>query len=125
MFRQETLNKMLKEDRLEINDHTNEFHYCGQIQVEHIKQIKMRGYDAIINVRPDDEEPLQERSRVLAGVCEKQAVHYYYLPIEKGRIPDHYLMEFKKILAEHERVLAFCKTGKRARLLFDEYQHLQ
>lgn len=89
----------------------------GQVSVGDLREIAAH-YRALINNRPDGEEPGQASSAELAAAARKLGLEYAYIPIS-GEITDSQVAAFNRALVGHRGpTLAFCRTGNRSARLW-------
>ncbi len=94
------------------------FFISPQIQYEHVKTLADKGFKTIINHRPDGESADQPLSKALAKAAKKAGVSYHYIPFKPGKATPVDKEKVKEILdREDGPVLAFCRSGMRARSL--------
>lgn len=76
-------------------------------------------FRAIINNRPDGEEPGQPSSAQIKAEAERLGLQYRHIPIVPGQFPDDSIRAFADALTELEGpVFAFCRTGTRSTSLW-------
>lgn len=91
----------------------------GQIQPKEIAGLAAAGFRAIINARPDGESPDQPASAALETEARRHGMGYWHLPVVPGEATDADAAAFARAMADAGGpVLAFCKTGNRARSLW-------
>jgi len=91
-----------------------------QIGPEDFGVLKRAGYRAVVNNRPDGEEPGQPRSADLRRAAELAGLRYAWIPIAPGRMTDEDAKALGLILAEAGGpVFAFCRTGNRSTKLWE------
>ncbi|MGE5063549.1 MAG: TIGR01244 family sulfur transferase [Myxococcales bacterium] len=89
------------------------FAVTGQVRLGDLPEIAAH-YRALINNRPDDEEPGQPSSADLETAARGLGLDYTYIPIS-GEIADKDVAAFvKAILNTRGPTLAFCRTGNRS-----------
>ena len=97
-----------------------DFSVAPQIRPEDLGPLKQAGYRAVVNNRPDGEEPGQPRSAELRRAAELAGLLYAHIPIAPGRMTDEDARALRRVLAEAGgRVLAFCRTGSRSTKLWE------
>ena len=91
----------------------------GQIRPEDVPELKRQGITAIINNRPDGEEPGQPLGADIEAAAESAGLDYHYVPIHRGIGPG-YVEAMREAFDEHkgDRILAFCRTGTRSALVW-------
>ncbi len=94
--------------------------YVGpQLGADDIRQAKANGFAAIINNRPDGEEPGQPRAAENGAVAESEGLGYSHIPVMPGQVSEGQVRAFQKALSEAGGpVLAHCKTGARSATLY-------
>ncbi len=94
--------------------------YVGpQLTAGDIRQAKANGFAAIINNRPDDEEPGQPSAAQNRAAAESEGLGYSHIPVVPGRISEEQVRAFQKALSKADGpVLAHCKTGTRSATLY-------
>ena len=94
--------------------------YVGpQLTAEDISRARTEGFAAIINNRPDGEEPGQPSAAENRVLAEGQQLAYTYIPVTGGQISEDQVRAFQKALSEAGGpVLAHCKTGTRSATLY-------
>jgi uncharacterized protein (TIGR01244 family) len=91
---------------------------AGQIWPEQLAGIAAAGVTAIINNRPDSEEPSQPSAAEMAAAAQAAGLRYRHIPIAGGFSPEQ-VDAMAAALAEADGpVLAFCKSGTRSTFLW-------
>ncbi len=91
---------------------------AGQIRPEEMAAIKAAGVTAVINNRPDGEEPRQPSAAEVAAAAEAAGLTYRHIPMAGG-LSAALVQEMTDALAEAEGpVLAFCRSGTRSTYLW-------
>ena len=76
-------------------------------------------FRAIVNNRPDHEEPGQPESAELEAEARRLGLAYRHIPVTPGQLSDDAAAAFREALAESAGpVLAFCRTGTRSTMLW-------
>ncbi|MCW3837427.1 TIGR01244 family sulfur transferase [Sphingomonas canadensis] len=84
-----------------------------------IAAARAAGYGAIINNRPDGEEPGQPDSAELEAEARAAGLDYHHIPVVPGQFGDAQVDAFCAAMGGCEKpVLAFCKSGMRATSLW-------
>ena len=92
---------------------------AGQISREDIAALAKEGYGAIINNRPDDEEPGQLDHETAAAEAAKQGLAYRYIPVTSASISRRDVTDFHNaVLRGPQPVLAHCRSGTRCYMLW-------
>ena len=105
---------------MQITQVTPKFATSTQLTLDDVAEAKAMGFRAIINNRPDGEEPGQPPSRDMAAAAHACGLAYSYIPVVPGQITDEAADAFATALnAADGPVLGFCRSGKRAAALFE------
>ncbi len=92
---------------------------AGQISKADIAELAKAGFAAIINNRPDREEPGQLTAAEAEAEAKKQGLAYHYQPIVTGDISRANVAEFQKLLLRSPGpILAHCRSGTRCYLIW-------
>jgi sulfide:quinone oxidoreductase len=95
------------------------FAVTGQLRPEDLPGIAAQGFRAIVNNRPDGEEPGQPSSRDLANEAHRLGLSYEDLPVQPGQISDERASALAQTLEVLPGpVLAFCRSGRRSAALW-------
>lgn len=94
--------------------------YVGpQLTTEDIRKAKSKGFAAIINNRPDGEEPGQRTAAENGSVAKREGLGYSYIPVVPGHVSEGQVRAFQQALFQTDGpVLAHCKTGTRSATLY-------
>ncbi|MBS3652544.1 TIGR01244 family phosphatase [Pseudaminobacter sp. 19-2017] len=94
--------------------------YVGpQLTADDIRQAKAKGFAAIVNNRPDGEEPGQPSAAENRVVAQTAGLGYSHIPVVPGQIGEDQVRAFQKAVSEAGgAVLAHCKTGTRSATLY-------
>jgi uncharacterized protein (TIGR01244 family) len=86
-----------------------------QITVEDIAAIKAAGYVAIVNNRPDDEEPGQPNGEAIARAAAEAGMSYTAIPVTPAGFSHPQIDAMAQVLVTAEGpVLAYCRSGTRS-----------
>ena len=98
---------------------TNDFAVSPQIDYGDMEKLAKLGYSSVINCRPDGEDATQPLSKALLKAAKKAGLTYHYIPFKPGRATQDDHARFKAALEQSEGpVLAFCRSGMRAKSLY-------
>lgn len=98
---------------------TDKLSVASQIDDADIAAIAAQGYRAIINNRPDGEEPSQLVSTGAKRQAESAGLSYHYLPFTAATLTDADIATFDRLMAELDGpVLAHCRSGTRCYLIW-------
>ncbi|BCE01556.1 beta-lactamase hydrolase domain-containing protein [Marinicellulosiphila megalodicopiae] len=98
-----------------IND---QFSVTAQIEVEDLENLQLEGYDSIVCNRPDDEESGQPKALEIKEACDALGLKFLHIPMtapiynEKDKVP------FNEFLSDCTKTLGYCRTGRRALVLY-------
>ena len=90
---------------------------AGQIAPEDVATAAASEVSAIVNNRPDDEEPGQPPSAAIEAAARSAGLAYHHIPVA-GRIAPDEVERLVSILEEQARVLIFCRSGTRSTWLW-------
>ncbi len=90
-----------------------------QIDVEDIAALAAQGFRAIVNNRPDGEEPGQPDNATLELAARAAGLDWRHIPVTGMPVAPATLREFSAALAELPGpLLAFCRSGTRSSALW-------
>lgn len=90
-----------------------------QLALHEIGNAAERGFAAIINNRPDDEEPGQPTSAEVEAAAGKAGLEYRYVPLISGQLNNGVVDAFREAMSELPGpILAFCRSGTRSSMLW-------
>lgn len=94
---------------------TENFAVAPQITLEDLNEIKRLGYVAVINNRPDNEQPGQPTSEQMQQAATAIGLSYFHLPIISGTLPSESVDETRATIAQIEGpIFAYCRSGTRS-----------
>lgn len=89
-----------------------------QLAAADIRRAKSQGFAAIINNRPDGEEPGQPSADGNRSVAVESGLAYEHIPVAAGQINEAQVRAFQAAVSRADGpVLAHCKTGTRSAML--------
>ena len=91
---------------------------AGQISPAELAHAAARGFSAIVNNRPDGEEPGQPSSAEMEAAARAAGLDYRHIPIARGFNADDVLAMADALDAAEGKLLAFCKSGTRSTYLW-------
>ena len=99
---------------------SEKFYLAGQINPSDLPSYLAAGIKTIINNRPDDEEPGQVSSEVMAAAAKEHGMDYHYLPMANGQpLPENLVDDFKAVIdSTDDPVLAHCRSGMRSSFIW-------
>lgn len=98
---------------------SDEFFVAGQIFPDDLSELWNEGFRTIINNRPDNEGNDQPDSIEIEASARAAGMDYYHLPFASGIVPEPVAREFsEKYPGMQKPVLAFCRSGARAEILW-------
>ena len=91
----------------------------GQISVDDIALIKQQGFVVVVNNRPDGEASDQPSSAQIAKACHACGLVYRYLPMSGPLYTAQDVKRLQQLIqATNGSILAFCRSGRRSRILW-------
>lgn len=110
----------------EITHHNDRFSTCDQLLSDDLPGIRAAGFEHLICLRPDFEGgPEQPTAAILASRAATLGLSLDHLPVAPGQCSLAQAQQMQALLARRQgRVLAFCRTGNRARQLYQMAQAL-
>lgn len=86
-----------------------------QLTQESMEQLKNQGFATVIDLRPDGEVLDQPSSETMARAATRNGMHFYYVPVPHGAIPDQSVRQLATALRDAPKpVIMYCRSGKRA-----------
>ena len=91
----------------------------SQLSPNSVGYLKSFGIKAVIDIRPDGEEPNQPTSSEMERACSRFGLAFHYFPVPHESIPAAVVDELHEALtADATRTVLYCRTGRRAVRLF-------
>ena len=111
---------------LSITKHSETFSTSTQITADEVTEIATLGFKTIINNRPDGEGgPSQPSSKEIQQTAEKLGISYLYLPVIPNNISDSEIAQCSTFLVNAPTpILGFCRTGNRARAVYEKASNI-
>jgi len=92
---------------------------AGQIAPADVAEIAKAGFAAIINNRPDGEEPGQPTKDMVEAEAKKHGLEYRYIPVTTPTITYKDVAAFNHALLRGAKpVLVHCRSGARSYVLY-------
>jgi uncharacterized protein (TIGR01244 family) len=105
-----------------ITNVTPDYSVDGQIDASQVADIKASGFKTIICNRPDEESGAVAHA-IIKKEAKKQGLAFHYMPIDGSGITADNVADFAKIWDQLEKpVLAYCRSGRRAEVVFQQAQ---
>lgn len=102
-----------------MNRLTDKLSVRPQMNAADIRDAAANGFAAIVNNRPDGEEPDQPSSETLAAAAQEAGLAYHHIPVTGDGIGDDDVARFARAVADADGpVAAFCRTGTRSATLW-------
>ncbi|MDY7578905.1 TIGR01244 family sulfur transferase [Herbaspirillum sp. RTI4] len=99
---------------------TNTYSVSAQLFPSDIASIHAAGYRSLVCCRPDGETAEQPLFSTLEQEARALGMEALYFPVTADQITDMLLMQFDDLVGKLPKpVLAFCRTGARANILWD------
>jgi sulfide:quinone oxidoreductase len=91
----------------------------GQIQPADVPELARKGFTAIVNNRPDGEEPGQPSAEEVRTAAEAEGLAYVYLPMVPAELSPELVSDLAAAIERSPGpVLAHCRSGMRSVLLW-------
>lgn len=89
---------------------------AAQLPLTAVAPLRSRGYTTVIDLRPDGEAPDQPTSREIAAAAKAAGLHFHYVPVPHGEIPEAAVVALREALnaSPPGPVLIYCRSGRRA-----------
>ena len=105
-----------------ITNVTPDYSVDGQIDASQVADIKASGFKTIICNRPDEESGAVAHA-IIKKEAKKQGLAFHYMPIDGSGITADNVADLVKIWDQLEKpVLAYCRSGRRAEVVFQQAQ---
>ena len=96
---------------------TSDFFISGQIMPDQVQAFADQGFTALINNRPDGEEPGQPSSEMIEAAARAAGLHYLHAPMQGAQISASDLDRIHAVTQQATgKVLGFCRSGARSML---------
>ena len=89
-----------------------------QIAAEDFAALAAAGVRAVINNRPDGEDPGQLSSAEAARLAAAAGLAYRHIPVTAATLSDEAVAAFRQEVAAGGKVLAYCRSGTRSATLW-------
>lgn len=97
-----------------------DFAVASQLAPDDLGPIANAGFRAIVNNRPDDEEPGQPPAGAIEAQARRLGLDYAFIPVGSGLAVEPAARALKAFLAEADGpVLAYCRSGTRSAHLWN------
>jgi uncharacterized protein (TIGR01244 family) len=91
----------------------------GQIEVEDVAVAKEQGFTAIINNRPENEQPGQPAGAAIEAAAHAAGLDYVAIPVDHSGFSEWQVTAMANALQKADGpVLAFCRSGTRSTFLW-------
>lgn len=88
---------------------------ASQPELEDFRDIAAQGYVAVINNRPDGEDPMQPGSEAEEAASEAAGLAYAHIPIGAGPLSESDIRHFQSVVAGAAGpVFVHCRSGTRS-----------
>src|SRR3954454_3751733 len=92
---------------------------AGQISVDDVAEAARQGFVAIVNNRPDDEQPGQPSGAEIEAAAKANGLSYRAIPITHAGFSTNQVDAMAEALsAAQGPLLAFCRSGTRSTLVW-------
>ncbi len=97
---------------------SDKLYVAPQLTPDDVSKARTQGFAAIVNNRPDGEEPGQPAAEANRKAADAAGLDYTFIPVVAGRIGLRQVRDFQKAVAASDGpVLAHCRTGTRSAIL--------
>ena len=91
----------------------------GQLTAEDVAAAKAQGFTAIVNNRPDDEQPGQPTGAEIEAAARAAGLRYVAIPVDHSGFDEGQVIAMADALQEADGpLLAFCRSGTRSTFLW-------
>lgn len=99
-----------------INDHVS---VSGQIRPEDVAALKAAGFAAIVNNRPDGEEPGQPSGEAIEKAAQAAGLVYHAIPLGRDGVSTDMVERTRSVLeGSAGPVFCYCRSGTRSTTLW-------
>lgn len=105
---------------MEIIKIDNKVSVSGQITLADISELKQQGVEVLICNRPNNEEENQPTIEELSAAAKEQGLDFYSIPFSSTGPTAEQIDEFAQILANSNRLHAYCRTGNRSKKIWQQ-----
>ncbi|MEL0637503.1 sulfur transferase domain-containing protein [Marinomonas sp. TI.3.20] len=98
---------------------TGKYSVSGQISLDDVNTLAESGITLIISNRPDNEEEGQLAFADIAAAAKEKNIKAVHIPFSAGQMQSSDIEAFKEATKGSENIHAFCRTGKRASLIWE------
>jgi len=86
-----------------------------QIGPEDLVTLKLKGFRAVVDLRPDNEVAGQPSASVMSEAAQQQGLRFDYIPVAHGDVPSGAVETLGRALARDQApILLYCRSGRRA-----------
>lgn len=96
----------------------NNYFVAPQVISDDLVELKMLGFERIINNRPDQEAEDQPLSDDLKEAAETLGFEYVHNPVDLKKLGESQVSAQATAIADAKKTLAFCRTGTRSSVLW-------
>ncbi len=96
---------------------SKDYYSYSQLSFEDIPLLKAKGFDLIINNRPDDEDPDVPPAAEFAKEAARHGIAYTHIPIGVEGIRLQDIDAFIMATRNRQKVLGYCLSGTRSTML--------
>lgn len=108
---------------VDVQQISDDFASAPQLKPGQVREIADAGYKGIVNARPDGEEEGQPSSAEIEEEAKRHGLLYWHIPVVPGQASEEDAKAFAAALqASDGPVLGFCRSGARARQLWQMAQ---
>jgi uncharacterized protein (TIGR01244 family) len=103
---------------MEINILDAQVSVSGQMTTDDMSILKAQGVDLVVCNRPENESEDQTPFSDIAAAAKLNGIEIVNIPFSGGQMQPEQAEEFANLLAQYQRVHAYCRTGNRSSQLW-------
>ncbi|KZY61896.1 hypothetical protein A3742_04110 [Oleiphilus sp. HI0071] len=96
----------------------------AQITVDDLDQIAAEGYELLVCNRPDDEAEGQTPFAEIEARAKELGLQVANLPFSGGQLKEEQVLEFASLMRQNLKTFAYCRTGNRCSIIWEESKKL-
>lgn len=109
---------------MEIKQINDAYGVSAQITTQDVSALKENGVKLIICNRPDGEAEDQPSFDVISSAANKLGLETVSIPFKGGQLSSEQVVEFKTQIDRGLKTHAYCRTGNRCTIIWEESQKL-
>lgn len=109
---------------MEIKRLSDNYVVSGQITVEDVDKIAAEGFELLICNRPDNEAEGQTPFAAIEERAKERGLQVVNIPFVGGQLRPEQVAEFAEQMKKGLNTFAYCRTGNRCSIIWEESQKL-